>query len=107
MYEWFENYLRAKAKAKREHVSQLPPSFDEELVYNFTVAAFNAVNTAGVKGSFAKAEHALESLLTAFYETVKPHFQGTSEWFPYLLGIEAGLLIAKEQLRMIREKRGG
>jgi hypothetical protein len=106
MNKWFFAYLHLKKKIEGE-ASPLPQEHDSQIVFGFIEQCLKPIATAGVSGKFDRACKSIEIALEIFYEILKPRFSGDPEWFPVLLGIESGLLIAKQQLDFIgKEKRG-
>lgn len=106
MNKWFYAYLHLKEKIAGE-ASPLPKEHDSKIVFGFIEQCLKPIATAAVSGKFDRACKTIETALEIFYEILKPSFSGDSEWFPLLLGLESGLLIAKQQLNFIgKEKRG-
>ena len=106
MNKWFYAWLHVKHRLeeKRDY-EPYPEDFDAKILYSFTESGFKPINTSRAHGKFDKARLAIAKRLEVLREIVKPNLQGNEEWFPYLLGLEAGLMIAEHQLDIIRNKR--
>ena len=105
MNKWFFAYLHLKKKIEGE-ASPIPKDHDLKIVTSFVEQCFKPIPTESVSGKYDRASKAIKKALEIFYEVLKPRFSGDPEWFPVLIGLEAGLLIANQQLDFIgKEKR--
>ena len=105
MNKWFYAHLQLKKRLEKG-VALVEDDFDERTVFEFIEASLKPCKCKHKQGRFNKACYSVEKVLELFDTTLKPHFQGNQEWFPVLLGLEAGLLIAKAQLDAVKEKGG-
>lgn len=106
--KWFYAWLHAKERIEElKERPAWPEDHDSKVLFCFTERSFRQVNTRGCRGKFDRACQAIEIELDTLQNTIKPNLRGTDEWFPYLLGLEAGLLIARHQLRLLRDEKKG
>ena len=105
MCKYLFAYLHLKKRLEGES-QPLPVDHDSQIVLGFIEQCLKPILSTGVSGKFDRAYSCINKALEIFYEVLKPRFSGNSEWFPALLGIESGLLIAKTQLDFIKQKGG-
>ena len=98
-------YLHLKRKLEGES-QPLPEDLDSKTAIGFIEQCLKPINTGDASGKFDRAYQAIKTALQIFDEILKPNLVGDKEWFPLLLGLESGLLIAKTQLDFIKQKGG-
>ena len=105
MNKWFFAYLHLKKKIEGAEAQPLPRDHDARLIFGFLEQFLKPIQTENVHGKFDRARKSIE-LALEMYEVMKERFSGDPEWFPVLIGLESGLLIAKQQIDFIgKEKR--
>ena len=105
MCKYLFAYLHIKKRLEGE-VQPLPAEHDSQVIVGFIEQCLKPILSSGVSGKFDRAYGSINKALEIFYEVLKPRFSGDSQWFPVLLGLESGLLIAKTQLDFIKQKGG-
>ena len=106
MNKWYFAYLHLKKRLEDAEAQPLPKDHDTRMIFGFLDQMLMPMRTKCVHGKFDRSRKSIE-LALEMYDLVRERFSGDPEWFPVLLGIEAGLLIAKQQLEFIgKEKRG-
>lgn len=105
MNKYFFAYLHLKRKLEGES-QPLPEDHDSKMIIGFIEQCLRPINTGDASGKFDRAYKSIKTALQIYDEILRPHFAGDPEWFPVLLGIETGLLIAKTQLDFIKQKGG-
>lgn len=106
MNKWFFASLHLKRRLEGAEAQPLPRDHDTRMIFGFLDQMLMPMRTKCVHGKFDRSRKSIE-LALEMYDLMKVHFSGDPEWFPVLLGIEAGLLIAKQQLDFIGKEKGG
>lgn len=106
MNKWFYAYLHLKKKLEGAELQPLPKDHDTRLIFGFIEQLLKPIRTENTHGKFDRSRKSIE-LALEMYDLMKENFSGDQEWFPVLLGIEAGLLIAKQQIDFIGKEKGG
>ena len=106
MNKWYFAYLHLKKRLEDAEAQPLPKDHDTRMIFGFLDQMLKPMRTKHVHGKFDRSRKSIE-LALEMYDLMKEHFSGDPEWFPVLLGIESGLLIAKQQLDFIGKEKGG
>lgn len=104
MDKWFYAYRHLKKRLEGAEKTPLPEEFDSRMVFGFIEVCLNVSTLPKGSGKFDRAWRSINELVELLDTLIVPNFQGNAEWFPMLLGLKSGLLIAQHQLNLIKQK---